>query len=81
VTKAGKTVAGMRSNPQGWTIADVERVCAHLGLACTPPKRGSHYKISHPELPEILTVPFKRPIKPVYVRELLRMIERLEQKK
>jgi predicted RNA binding protein YcfA (HicA-like mRNA interferase family) len=81
MAKADKTIAGMRTNPQGWTIADVERVCAEVGLVCKPPKRGSHYKISHPALPEILTVPFKRPIKPVYIRELLRMIERLEKAK
>jgi len=81
MTKADKTIAGMRANPQGWTIADVERACSQVGLACKPPKRGSHYKISHPALPEILTVPFKRPIKPVYIRELLRMIDRLEKTK
>jgi predicted RNA binding protein YcfA (HicA-like mRNA interferase family) len=78
VAKAAKTLAAMRSNPQGWAIADVERVCAHVGLKCSAPRRGSHYKVSHPDLAEILTVPFKRPIKPVYIRELLRMIERLE---
>ena len=81
MAKVDKTIAGMRANPQGWTVADVERVCAHAGLKCSAPKRGSHYKVSHPALPEILTVPFKRPIKPVYIRELLRMIERLESTK
>ena len=80
MAKADKTLTRMRANLQGWTIADVERVCAHAGLACKAPKRGSHYKISHPDLPEILTVPFKRPIKPVYIRELLRMIGQLETK-
>lgn len=81
MARADKTIAGMRANPQGWTLADVERVCAYVGLTCTAPKRGSHYKISHPALPEILTVPFKRPIKPVYIRELLRMIDQLEKAK
>lgn len=80
MAKADKTLAAMRSNPQGWTIADVERVCALIGLKCSAPKRGSHYKVSRPDLAEILTVPFKRPIKPVYIRELLRMIDRLETK-
>lgn len=81
MAKADKTIAGMRANPQGWTLTDVERVCAHAGLTCSAPKRGSHYKVSHPAIPEILTVPFKRPIKPVYIRELLRMIDQLENAK
>lgn len=37
--------------------------------------RESHYKISHPSRREILTVPFRRPIKPVYIRRLVRFIE------
>ena len=78
MAKGDKTIADMRANPAGWSIADVERVCSHVGLTCKAPRRGSHYKVSHPALAEILTVPFKRPIKPVYIRELLRMIERLE---
>ena len=81
MARADKTIAGMRASPQGWAIADVERVCAHKGLVCSAPRRGSHYKVSHPALPEILTVPFKRPIKPVDIRELLRMIDQLERAK
>ena len=38
-----------------------------------PPPRGggSHYKVSKPGKLEILTIPFKRPIKPVYIRKLV----------
>jgi hypothetical protein len=77
VTSADKLLARMRANPEGWSIADVERVCRYAGLACTPPTGGSHYKVSHPGLPEILTVPFKRPIKPIYIRTLVKMIDRV----
>jgi hypothetical protein len=41
-----------------------------------PPKGGgSHYKISHPNQREILTIPSRRPIKPVYIRELVKFID------
>jgi hypothetical protein len=67
----------MRRNPAGdWSIRDVEAVCKAHGIRCTPPSGGgSHYKVSHPGQREILTVPFRRPIKPVYIRKLVRFIE------
>jgi hypothetical protein len=65
----------MRRNPQGgWTIKDVETVCKQHGLTCSPPKRGSHYKIAGPGFPHILTIPFNRPIKAVYIRLLVSLI-------
>jgi hypothetical protein len=37
---------------------------------------GSHWKITAADEEAILTIPAKRPIKPVYIRKLLAMIER-----
>jgi hypothetical protein len=67
----------MRRNPAGdWSIGDVERVCQSHGVRCAAPSGGgSHYKVSHPSQREILTVPFRRPIKPVYIRKLVRFID------
>ena len=67
----------MRRNPAAdWTINDVATVCAQHGVRCTLPSGGgSHYKISHPSQREILTVPRARPVKPVYIRRLVRFIE------
>jgi len=69
----------MKRNPAGdWSIQDVERVCRENGVSCrSPTGGGSHYKVSHPSQREILTVPFRRPIKPVYIRMLTRFIERV----
>ena len=67
----------MRANPTSdWTIADIEAVCRSFGIRCaTPSGGGSHYKISHPSQREILTVPSRRPIKPVYVRKFARFVD------
>ena len=67
----------MRRNPAGdWTLSDVESVCAQYGVRCTPPTGGgSHYKISHPSQQAILTIPRARPVKPVYIRKLVKFIE------
>ncbi len=72
---AAKLLDRMRANPRDWRIGDIERLCAGYGIACTPPRKGSHYKISHEGSPMILTVPAHRPIKPVYIRDIVRFVD------
>jgi hypothetical protein len=69
----------MRRSPAAdWTIGDVMTVCAQHGVRCAPPSGGgSHYKVSHPSQREILTIPRARPVKPVYIRKLVRFIDSL----
>ncbi len=73
-----KLLDRMRANPRDWRIEDVASVCAAFGIGCTPPRNGSHYKIKHDAMPLILTIPAQRPIKPVYIRELVRFIDAVE---
>jgi len=67
----------MRRNLAGdWKIEDVVAVGRQFGIRCTPPTGGgSHYKVSHPSQRDILSIPSRRPIKPIYVRKLVRFIE------
>jgi hypothetical protein len=65
----------MRNNPRGdWTIDDVKRLCRNEGLTILPPSNGSHYKVESPDSEFILTIPYKRPIKPIYIRTLVGFI-------
>jgi hypothetical protein len=65
----------MRRNPAGdWHIRDVEAVCREYGLLFRIGKE-SHCHAKHPSAREILTIPAHRPIKPVYIRKLVRYIE------
>lgn len=75
--KAGRLLDRMQRNPAGdWTIADIEQVCRETGWRCLPPTGGgSHWKIAKAGQPFILTVPARRPIKPVYIRRLVTMLE------
>ena len=70
-------LAQMRANPKGnWRIQDVVAVCAEHGLQCSPPRGGcSHYKVGHPAVPEMLSIPFARPIKSVYIRKFVQMVD------
>jgi predicted RNA binding protein YcfA (HicA-like mRNA interferase family) len=75
MSKPDKLLERMRKKPHdGWSIEDVCTICDQAGVMASPPKRGSHYKISHPDHVEILTVPARRPIKSFYIRKLVTFI-------
>lgn len=67
----------MRRHPSGdWRIDDVTALCREFGVFCEPPRGGgSHYKVAHPRMAEKLTIPFKRPIKAVYIRKLVAFVD------
>lgn len=66
----------MRANPASdWTIADVEKICRQHGLLFRPGHATSHAHARHPDAVEIVTIPARRPVKPVYIRKLVRYIE------
>ena len=66
----------MRERPQsGWTIKDCETLCSQHGCELIAPSRGSHYKAVSPYLAGHETIPFKRPIKPFYIKALVAMID------
>jgi hypothetical protein len=66
----------MAASPAGdWTIDDVEALCREHGIRCTPPRGGgSHWKLSDLTQRDILTIPHRRSIKPVYIRRLVRFV-------
>jgi hypothetical protein len=66
----------MRRNPAGdWRIVDVETLCREYGLSFRFGKGTSHTHMRHPAAREILTIPARRPIKPVYIRKLVHYID------
>ena len=77
MSKAGKLLERMRRNPAGdWTIQDIQKLCDGLGWDCLPPSGGgSHWKVAIPGVEVILTIPAKRPIKPIYIRKLTELVK------
>lgn len=66
----------MRRNPQAdWTIGDVQRLCDEHGIDLMKPTRDSHYKAASPYLAAHQSVPYKRPIKVIYIKALVAMID------
>ena len=78
MAQAEKTLNKMKKNPLDWRIEDIDLVARYYGFKRIEAK-GSHTKFYHDDLPEILTVPVKRPIKPIYVKMLIALIARLEE--
>jgi hypothetical protein len=73
----------MRANPAaGWRMSDIEAVCREHGVFCAPPRGGgSHYKIGHRAMAEKLTIPYNRPIKPIYIRKLVAFLDAVRGRK
>lgn len=71
----------MKNNPRGdWRISDVETLAKRYGFSIKRPRSGSSHVTLRHDLTEKLTIPARRPIKPIYIRKLVEMIERLEEK-
>jgi hypothetical protein len=71
-----KLLAAMRRNPRdNWTVQDIETVCRGIeGVRFRRPSGGSHYKVSHPQVADILTIPARKPLKPIYVKLFVSMM-------
>jgi hypothetical protein len=66
----------MRRNPRGdWTIDDVAKLCANHQIELEPPSGGSHYKAISPYLKGHQTIVARKPIKAVYIKVLVGMVD------
>ena len=77
MVSARKTLERMRANPRDWRIATVEAVARAHGFIVHKAS-GSHVTLRHGSGRK-LTIPMRRPIKPVYIRMLVEMIDRLKE--
>ena len=75
MSKADKLLARLLrgSSDVGFTFEELQRVLTRLGFEQRAPK-GSHYTFAHPDVPTILTVPKRKPLKPVYLRKARALI-------
>ena len=74
---AEKRLLQIRGNPKGnWRIEDLEVVAASLGMKVRK-SGGSHVVFSHPAATLRVTVPARRPIKPIYIRQFVDLIDEI----
>jgi predicted RNA binding protein YcfA (HicA-like mRNA interferase family) len=74
MTTRAKREAAIRNNPVNVRFSDLDAfIMDNKGFTRTQPRGGSsHYTYTHPDLPDILTVPFRKPVvkRPYVVRAL-----------
>ncbi len=75
MSRAAKLLEKMRSKPRDWRIEDVKALCSAFDIDLDRPSGGSHYGVSDPTQEHHLTVPFARPIKPIYSRNLVSFVD------
>jgi hypothetical protein len=76
IVAADKTLRKMRKNRVGWRIEELQAVAEkHFVDWRRPGHGGSHVIFSAPGVREIVSVPAKRPIKPVYIKQFVALID------
>jgi predicted RNA binding protein YcfA (HicA-like mRNA interferase family) len=74
MTRAEKHFAAMRRNPRGdWQLDDLKIVAARHGIVVRHDS-GGHAVFRRAD-GAMLTVPARRPIKPVYIKQFVAFIE------
>lgn len=73
MSRTDKTLAAMKTNPRDWRIDSLKSVAAVAGVQWREPS-GSHTVFRHPNGAK-LSVPAKRPLKPIYVKKFVKLIE------
>lgn len=76
MANAKKLLEKMRLNPRDWRIEQLEVVARHYNIDVRK-SGGSHVVFCHSQWIELLCVPAHRPIKPIYIKKLVSLIEAL----
>ena len=72
--KSEKLLAQMKANPKGdWTPDNVKTIANAYGL--TIRQRGTSHSVLTNSLGQHLTIPFHKPIKPLYIKRLVELLE------
>jgi predicted RNA binding protein YcfA (HicA-like mRNA interferase family) len=74
MSKADKLLEKMRRNPRDWRMESLEATARRYGVDVRK-TGGSHFVFLHPDLELAVTVPFKRPIKPIYITQFLALLD------
>ena len=73
-----KLLARMSNNPLDWGIDDLKAVANRFGIDWRN-EGGSHHVFSYPGVDEDVCVPAHRPIKPVYVRLFVVLVNKVKE--
>lgn len=78
MNKRIKLLEAMRNNPRDWRIDDLISVAQQLEIECRN-HGGSHHIFSYPGVEDDVSVPAHRPIKPIYIRQFLILVDSVKE--
>jgi predicted RNA binding protein YcfA (HicA-like mRNA interferase family) len=76
MSKTEKQLEKMRTNLSNWRIDDLKSIADRLGIEWVH-EGGSHAVFRSPDGSHV-SVPAARPIKPIYIKNFLRLVDLLE---
>lgn len=74
MSKTDKQLEDMRNNPRDWRIETLISIAVKYGIVIRN-HGGSHHVFSCAGVELAVTVPAHRPIKPIYIRQFVALIE------
>jgi len=78
VNTATKLLSAMRQNPNDWVMAKLLTVARQYGMEVRS-TGGSHHVFSHPTVNDPLSVPAHRPIKAIYIKRFVALIDQIQE--
>jgi len=75
--KSDKLIAKMRNNPNGWRIDNLKKLADKFYIEYRQP--GTSHVTFRAKNGEKLTVPARKPIKPIYIKKFIDLINRLNE--
>jgi predicted RNA binding protein YcfA (HicA-like mRNA interferase family) len=78
VNTATKLLTAMRQNPNDWAMAKLLTVAKQYGMEVRS-TGGSHHVFSHPSVKDPLSVPAHRPIKAIYIKRFVALIDQIQE--
>ena len=77
MSKIEKLIEKLRNNPRDANIAMIRKILDKFELEYVWGK-GDHLNVKHPNIDYILTIPAHKPIKPIYIIKLIKMINEIQ---
>jgi len=74
---ATKLITAMRQNPNDWAMTKLLTVAKQYSMEVRS-TGGSHHVFSHPSVREPLSVPAHRPIKAIYIKRFVALIDQIQ---
>ena len=64
----------MKANPRDWRISNLEAVAGYYNIYIRK-SGGSHVVFGHKDSDIVVTVPAHKPVKPIYVKQFVMLVE------